>query len=426
MLRLLVSIIEPILLTMMLIAFWYASPTRDSWLWLLALIPVIWALRWLINKHWWTRTPLDGFLVAFVGLSLLNVYVAPYRRSPDIAYSFFVLMGRPLLGIALYGYFVERARARGRIDSLIGATLILGTLVAVLALGASQWNNKSTVLQFMTNALPRITDILAPFDAGGGFNANETGGALAWVCPLVAGLIAYRWERYNRVLRAITVVLFAFLFLALFLGQSRFALAGTLIALAALVKLLVPQRRVRWLAWAGLTTLTVLEILIIRDVFVPSDQSQLTQRDEQSMIGRVDIWNSALRIMRDYPLTGVGLNMFRDGRVRALYPAPGFFGPVLPHTHQEWLQAGTDMGVPGFIVFVGLELTAGYMLYRGYRQGDSAARAVIAGVGAGLFAHAIFGLGDAITLWDRFAFLFWWLLGLGSAQVYLIRAKSQL
>jgi O-antigen ligase len=426
MLRKFVTIIEPLVLAVMLLAFWYASPTRDGWLWLLALIPVIWVLRWVVYKHWWTRTPLDGFLVAFVGLSILNVFVAPYRRSADIPYSFFVLMGRPLLGIALYSYFVERARLRGRMNSLVIATLILGAIVAILALGASQWNDKSYVLQFITDALPRIGESLTPFDARGGFNANESGGALAWVCPLIAGLIAYRWGRFDRVLHAVTAGLFGLLFLALFLGQSRFALVGTLMALSVLIWLLVPQKRIRWLAWGILVAVAVLEILIIRDVFVTPEESILTQRDEASMVGRVDIWNSALGIMGDYPLTGVGLNMFRDGRVRERYPAPGFLMPVLPHAHQEWLQAGADMGIPGFLVFIGLELAAAFMLYRAYRLGDSSARAVIAGVGAGLFAHGFFGLGDAITLWDRFAFLFWWLLGLGGAQAYLVRDKSQL
>jgi O-antigen ligase len=130
--------------------------------------------------------------------------------------------------------------------------------------------------------------------------------------------------------------------------------------------------------------------------------------------------------MRDYPLTGVGLNMFRDGRVRALYPVPTFPNPVLPHTHQEWLQVGTDMGIPGLIVFIGLQVVTIYALYTGYRQGTASSKAVFAAVGAGLFAHAFFGLGDAITLWDRFAFVFWWLVALGGAQYVLQGRKSQL
>ncbi len=409
----------------MLLAFWYASPPRDQWLWLLGIVPIIWGLRWLVYRRFWTRTPLDGFLVAFVLLGLFNIYAAPYRRSADAAYSFFILMGRPLMGIALYGYFVERARQRLSMDSLLAATLALAAIITLLALGASQWNSKSVSMDFIIERLPRITDNLAAFDAGGGFNANEIAGALAFVCPLLGGLIAYRWGRYNRPLRIITTILFVLLFLALFLGQSRFALAGTLMALVVLAGLLIPQRRWRWLAWGVLVALAVVEIMIMRDVFVPPEQS-LAARDEESLNTRYDIWESALLIIRDYPLTGVGLNMFRDGRVRAIYPVPSFKNPVLPHTHQEGLQIGTDMGLPGLALWLGLQITVFYQLYKGYRGGDAAAKAVMAALAAGLFAHGFFGLGDAITLWDRFAFLLWWLLGLAGAQTFLLSEKNQL
>src|SRR5689334_7516562 len=100
------GIMEPILIFVMIGAFWYASPTRDHWLGLLVLIPISWGLRWLFYGRVWTRTPWDIPLVIFVILCIMNVYAAPYRRSPDFAYSFFVLMARPLLGIALFSYFV--------------------------------------------------------------------------------------------------------------------------------------------------------------------------------------------------------------------------------------------------------------------------------------------------------------------------------
>ncbi|MEO8608234.1 MAG: O-antigen ligase family protein [Chloroflexota bacterium] len=419
-------IVEPILIFILIGAFWYASPTRDHWLWLLVLIPVSWGTRWLLYRRVWTRTPWDVFLVLFVILSIINMYAAPYRRAPDIPYSFFVLMARPLLGIAIFSYFVEQAREQKTMVALLIGTLVLGGVVAVLGLGASQWTSKSLVLRFMTDALPRVADLLGPFDAKGGFNVNEIAGALAWLCPLVAGIIGYRWKGYNRFWRGLTAMVFALLFLALFLGQSRFALAGAMFTLAVLAGLLIPSRRGRWAAWGVLVAVAVLEILIVRDVFAPPGQQVLAERDEASMSIRFDIWGSALHIIRDYPLTGVGLNMFRDGRVRALYPVPTFPTPVLPHAHNEWLQVGTDMGIPGLIVYIGLQLVTVYALVKGYRQGDSSAKAIFAAVGAGLFAHAFFGLGDAIPLWDRFGFVLWWLVALGGAQYVLTMRKIQL
>ena len=188
---------------------------------------------------------------------------------------------------------------------------------------------------------------------------------------------------------------------------------GTLIALALLIPLVITRWRWRSLAWGGLLLIGILEILIVRNVFTPAHLSTQVMRDEDSMSVRFDIWKSGLDIVRDYPLTGVGMNMFRDGRVRALYPVATFKPPVLPHTHNELLQISTDMGVPGLALFVGFYSVAGWMVWRCYRHGTPDVKIVAAGVGAGLLAHLLFGMGDAITLWDRFAFLFWWLLALG-------------
>ena len=42
----------------------------------------------------------------------------------------------------------------------------------------------------------------------------------------------------------------------------------------------------------------------------------------------------------------------------------------------------------------------------------------------GLLAHAVYGMADAITLWDRFAFVFWIMLGLLAAQYWLVQANA--
>ena len=60
------------------------------------------------------------------------------------------------------------------------------------------------------------------------------------------------------------------------------------------------------------------------------------------------------------------------------------------------------------------------MLVQSWRKGDSQARILAVAVAGGLLAHAVYGLGDAITLWDRLAFIFWWLLGLAGAQYILV------
>jgi len=127
---------------------------------------------------------------------------------------------------------------------------------------------------------------------------------------------------------------------------------------------------------------------------------------------------SAIRIIADYPLTGSGINTFRAGSVRAQYPVVGYEPPkVLPHAHNEILQIGADLGVPGIMVLLAIYGVTGRSLFRVWRRGDRLTGGLALTLGAALGAHAVYGMFDAITLWDRLAFVFWSMIGLGMALV---------
>jgi len=128
--------------------------------------------------------------------------------------------------------------------------------------------------------------------------------------------------------------------------------------------------------------------------------------------------------VRDHPLTGVGMNMFRENPVRALYPVPSFLQPVLPHAHNEFLQIATDLGVLGFVLFVIWYGVSFWSLARVYRLGEHRLKVLAIAVAGGLLAHIIFGMGDAVAIWDRLAFLLWWMFALAYAAYRLISDNS--
>ncbi len=375
-------------------------------MWLLALLVPVLAARWLVHGRLVTRTPLDGWFAAFLVLAVVNMAAAPYTRG-------WIMLSRPLFGLALYYSFVEHARLRRDLSHPIQATTWLALLVGFLSLTATLWNNKSVALYPFLDALPTIQRFPG---AEGGFNANEIAGAAAWLQPLMAGIALYQWRAHQRDAKAL--IAFILLTAGLFLGQSRLALLGVGLAMAFLAFAALPAGWWRGLAVALLALAVGLEFRVVTYTPATAIENGLSERDEQSLVGRQDIWQSALAIIQNYPLTGVGMSMFRDGRVRDRYPAPGYPGRILPHAHNEWLQVGADLGLPGLVVYAGWHLTAGYMLFRSWRRGD---RTLAAAMFAGLFAHAVFGLADAITLWDRFSFVYWWLLALVGAQFMLLK-----
>lgn len=412
---------------------------RADYIPLLALLIPVMLLRLATAGRLWTRTPLDGFLLAFIVLCLLNVEYAPY---PSRGWQ---MIARPLLGMALLVHLVESTRMSGKPVAGLWVMVALSFLVGWMALGSTQWTSKSADFQRLIDVLPHTAFFFAP----GGFNPNEIAGALTWLVPLMGGLMFYIPNRYFAkpgppeqanttpmliLWRGLTGGVFLLLLLALMLGQSRAAIIGVLVALVGIALLIVPvgRFRLRYWALAGIALLLVIQASVTFTVFSGTDGADnaggnsvgLSPRDERTTAHRLAIWNSALDMVLDHPLTGVGMNRFRLGAVRADYPIEKYPQLFAPHAHNEFIQVATDLGVPGLLVYTGWTTMAACMLWVCWRDGDKQARVVTTAVGGGLLAHTIYGMGDAIPLWDRFSFIYWLMLGLAAAQYYHIQSKA--
>jgi hypothetical protein len=406
----LILTLEPLLLALTVFAFWFPDPRR---LWSLLLLPLIFAARYILYRRFWTPTPLDVVLGVFLALCALNVFVAPFTRG-------WLMLGRPIMGMVLAIGVLESARRTRQMDGVLRGTLGLALLISVVALTSSQWSNKSTSLRLFIDLLPDLYSLPV---ITGGFNVNEIAGAMAWVIPIVAAVAIYDWRSPLRPRRRLTASLtFCLLMVALFFGQSRSAIIGVILALGLLIFALIPPGRWRKAAIVALALLTLLELLILFGRFADAGN---TNRDELSVGGRVMMWQSALEMVRDYPLTGVGMSMYRAPVVHSLYPVPSVSSRVRVHAHNELLQVSTDLGIPGTLVFIGWHIVLGWMLLQSWRYGDAYAKTVAVGCAGGLLAHGVFGMADAITLWDRFTFVYWWIVGLSAAQFMLVRRSLQ-
>lgn len=441
-----ILMLESVLLLAILLAigyfFWFPTPNstgidRADWTWLLALAVPLMAARWLACRRAWTNTPIIVWILALLLVCAINTQVSPYPSRG------WIMLARPAFGLLIVLHMTELARTYNTIKAALIPALALALLVALMALGATQWESqKSDGLRFIIDLLPRVTFIPG---AQGGFNPNEIAGAMAWLGPLAVGLAFYPWKR--RAGNAAACIAGGLL-LALLLGQSRFAIAGVLGSLVVIILLLASGLRLRRALLAGVMGLIVLQAALFFNV-LPAAQTpaagddplaEVSARDESTFNQRLDIWRSGVLIIIDHPLTGAGMALFRSRAVRNDYPVAPFDMPygrrfpslgynrlILPHAHNEFIQVGTDLGVPGLLIFIGIHITCARMLWACWRDGDRGARVVAVAVGAGLLAHGIYGLGDAITLWDRFAFVWWVMLGIAAAQYWLvvIRVKMQ-
>ena len=129
---------------------------------------------------------------------------------------------------------------------------------------------------------------------------------------------------------------------------------------------------------------------------------------------RLDIWSRAWAMLKDMPLTGIGLNNFPI-QIGVFYP--GYAIGNEPHAHQLYLQTALDLGLPGLLAFVWALTLWFRRLSENFRQTqDRLARALYLGLAAGVIAYLAHGFLDALMLGAKPGVLLWVMLGLGAAR----------
>jgi putative inorganic carbon (HCO3(-)) transporter len=283
--------------------------------------------------------------------------------------------------------------------------------------------------QFINN-LPGAVD---------GFNSNEVAGTLLWFVPLSLALaLSPRILSHHligvKIIRPIVIFMlwgFVLLTTATFiLTQSRsgylaFVVAGIFI----LWGLLHPHKLLSWgllilviglgTAFISLVGWQQLEQLVF------AFGNDAISAEGIALTGRTEIWVRALYAIEDFPITGVGMNLFRY-IVPVLYPFFTLSNELnIAHAHNQFLQAGVDLGIPGLIAYMAIWLGLVGMLRQSWRWSrDAWGKTLTIGFTASLIASFIFGLTDAVSLGAKPGFMFWFLLGLIVGHYRLLAAAN--
>jgi putative inorganic carbon (HCO3(-)) transporter len=391
----------------------------------LVILPLIWIGNRIFSEHFVPRTPYDGVILCL----LVMVFVSLYP-SYDIAVSLPKIAGI-LLGVSTFYVVVNLADSADRLRRVsIGVFLLIAILSGLIFVG-TDWGRKVPLLEQISALLPALLRGLPGAD--GGFHPAEVGGTLTWIMflPMAAFIGLWPYRRSPRGLAVLTGLggLSAVLGVALLLTQSRSAWLGYAAGAAVILWLLGRWGRVI-LIGAVIAGLAVAVILgpdrFQLDNSVPAADGQLGTIFNPTLSDRVEIWSRAIYGMQDFSFTGMGLGTFRY-IMPVLYPLFTVSPDVdLGHAHNEWLQAGVDLGLIGLIAFVGLQGLSLVLAYGAFRQSlPSATRWLMAGVLAGLTAHSVYGLTDAVALGAKPGIFFWLLLAL-TAAVWRLIAHSPL
>jgi putative inorganic carbon (HCO3(-)) transporter len=390
----------------------------------LVLLPLLWIGNRIVTGHFIPRTPYDVVILSLLVMVLVSLY-ATY----DIAVSLPKITG-VLLGVSAFYVVVGFIGAPRQLNQVLTVLLLGVTVFLGMVLVGSSWGSKFAVLQQLSTRLPSLFRGLPGADTG--FHPAEVGGTLTWLVFLPAtvaiGLLAQgRIRRMWPWLIGLSV-LTAALLLALLLTQSRSAWLGVAAGVAVLLWLL--GRWGRMALGLGVVALVVMLALGVPERLLSNGGSSLVTVTDQAafnpnLADRTEIWSRAIYGLQDFPFTGMGLGTFRYV-LPVLYPLFSVSPDVdLGHAHNEWLQAGVDLGLVGLIAFLALQGLSLLLAYRAFRMAwPVMVRWLMAGVLAGLVAHSIFGLMDAVALGAKPSVLVWILMGLSAAVWRLGMAQS--
>jgi O-antigen ligase len=248
-----------------------------------------------------------------------------------------------------------------RLLVLIGALLALVGIGQKAALGADVWGGMK-VYGFWTPQFSLVTPF-GPF-----INKNHYAGWMLLMIPLTLGLMASAFgssARHlgpgvrRRMLWLSTPDGGSFLLLAfsaflmtvgLFMTLSRSGISCLLLTVPVMGLVAARRgltRRVRFV-----TAALVLLLLMTGAAWAGASETltRLVQGSDTLQL-RLNIWRDALRIARDFPVTGTGLNTF--GTATVLYQSSDF-GAHYQEAHNDYLQL---MAEGGFLVGVPIAIT---------------------------------------------------------------------
>jgi putative inorganic carbon (hco3(-)) transporter len=350
-----------------------------------ALIVLItfWLVRWLATGKLSVRTPADWgtvLLMLMVPVTLLATAI-PETTRPQVA--------RLVTGVGLYYAAVNWATTRRRLRWLGYGMMAAGLCLALIAPMMVTWNiSKFSAL--LAPVYSRFTVLVQDT-----VHPNVMAGVLVILLPIPMAWLLFGWKEMRWSMRALALISLGGMGLVLGLSLSR----GAWMGLGAVLIMFTLLRWKRgWVLvllggaagmgaayWVGIPQ--VLDALLLN--------SSLSGLD-----GRLEIWSRGLKMIQDFPITGIGTGTF--GPVAdVLYPLYLAEPGSVPHAHNLFLQIAVDLGIPGLVFWLAILMTNLALAWKLFRAGQVGGDKLAALLGAGLLcsqtALVVHGLTDAVT-----------------------------
>ncbi|MGA9351515.1 MAG: O-antigen ligase family protein [Anaerolineae bacterium] len=339
----------------------YAIFTFSDRIPLLGLVAI--GLLWM--AHWWatgrltTTTPMDIPVLAILTMVPLSLYVSVDRSlSQPKSYGL-------ILGVAVFYAVVNATRTIRGVQFAAVALVLVSAAVVMLGLVGTDWfPSKLFSWPALYDHLPKLIRGI-PRSIVGGFSSTGVGGTLVFLIPVLLSLLwngrsttriqetsdnrlLQIWWAWNRPILVLSLLVTTF---TLALTQSRGSFVGISVGLLALAAWY--DRRALW----AIPTLALALLALIKSGKGAQVIQFVLRVNPDAVQWRIEIWQQAMSMIRDFPYTGVGMGTFETA-VNIMYPSSiiRLYTPFT-HAHNELLQVAVDLGIPGLVGYVALLTT---------------------------------------------------------------------
>jgi putative inorganic carbon (hco3(-)) transporter len=308
-----------------------------------------------------------------------------------------------LVGIGAFFLISTLCNSAANLHRLVILSILAGLFITIVIPACIDWQIRPppALLIKVSQIIPHIT----------GFSAhpNTLAVFLLTCLPFYLGLLLFGAKEMRPAVWAFTIIVVLLGLAFLLLSQSVGGWAGMAVALLLLVQL--RWRRCGLLAI--LVTSVILTYLLIFAQF-PAVKVFTSQELLEPLRLRLELWLRALFLIRDFPITGIGMGTYRE-TVDSLYPLFVYpYGDIPhPHSHNIYLQMGVDLGLPGLFAWLTILITAFIAAWQIYRIGRDRCDLWLMGLGAGLICCQAGLMVHGLV--DNVAMAFWpvWGLAIG-------------
>lgn len=340
------------------------------------------------------RTPYEIPIALFLAAGLIGVFVAPDHRGA--------------LGV-FRAYLVEPIAVYYVATAVIGTADAVALLLAAWGFGAALLGivEIATFRQAILSGTLHIGNAAAALD----INPNSVAFYLEPLIGLAAGFALFGRGLH----RWLGLGVLTLLVVAEVTTLSR----GGLFALAVLTLIAVLTIRSQLVRLALVAASLVGVIAVWQSPVVGLRISYFLMTPNRYLLIRVHIWEATLRMLRDHPIFGAGLNAYQSTmapyRATSAYPVPE------PYPHNIALTAWTEVGILGLVAFMYLLVALAVRPWLALKRSSGLYRPLLWGLGAAFVMIFVHGLVDSPYWKNDLSVEFWVLAAL---EVVAIRAVN--